>query len=98
MITAEAALDNAVLEAARAVVSATPDHYARQTWANASARNRPQLVLLDQLIGAVEPVAAAIEDNAWDERQPIPADQAKRLAESLNSMADAITRAAMAPS
>ena len=96
MITSEASLDNAVLDAARAAIDATPDHYARTTWASASARNRPLLLLLDSLIGAAEPVAAACEDNAWDEGYAIPADQAKRLAESLNRMADAITRAAMA--
>lgn len=94
---AEGALADAVLQAAREVVANTPDHYARQVWATAGAKNLPLLVLLDQLVGACEPVAGAIADNAWDDTQPIPADGAKRLAEELHRMADTITAAAAAP-
>jgi hypothetical protein len=53
--------------------------------------------LLDQLIGAIEPVAAAIADNAWDDALPVPAASAKGLAEALYRIAGTITTAAAAP-
>lgn len=100
-ITAEGALSDQVLQAARALVQeytrTLPVYYGRDPWAACGAKNPPLLTLLDQLIGACEPLAAAIADNAWDDCLPVPADGAKRLADALHKIADAITAAAAAP-
>ena len=96
-ITPEGALADLVLQAARDTIARHPDHYASQAWSGAGAKNLPLLILLDQLIGAAEPVAGAVADNAWDDNQPIPQAGAKRLAESLHRLADTITAAAAAP-
>lgn len=100
-ITAEAALSDAVLQAARTVVerhSTQFDVYpCGNPWAGCGAKNPPLLTLLDQLIGAMEPVANAIADNAWDDCLPIPAASAKGLAQELHRIADTISAAASAP-
>jgi len=97
-ITAEGALSDDVLQAARAVV----EQHAKQfevypcgnPWAGCGVKNPPLLTLLDQLIGAMEPVADAIADNCWDDCLPIPAAGAKGLAQALNRMADLLTASA----
>jgi len=96
---ADGALADEVLQAARAVLEqhSFPVYTGIDPWANCGAKNPPLLTLLDQLIGACEPLAAAIADNAWDDCLPIPADGAKRLAENLHRLADVITNAAAAP-
>jgi hypothetical protein len=98
-IAAEGALSDAVLQAARAVVEQHPYtvYSCGDPWAGSGVKNPPLLTLLDQLIGAMEPVAAAIADNAWDDHLPIPAAGAKGLAEALHRLADTITAAAAAP-
>jgi hypothetical protein len=100
-IACEGALSGEILEAARALVdrAITNGHaYAPgEGWHNCGAKNPPLLTLLDMLIGAAEPIANAIADNAWDDMHPIPADGAKGLAQRLHRMADAITAAASAP-
>lgn len=97
-ITAEGALSDDVLQAARAVVeryaAAFPVYTSTNPWAGCGVKNPPLLTLLDQLIGAMEPVAAAIADNCWDDCLPIPADGAKRLAGDLHRIADVISAAA----
>jgi len=97
-ITAEGALSDDVLQAARAVVeryAATfPVYTGTSPWAGCGIKNPPLLTLLDQLIGAMEPVAAAIADNATDDCLPVPLAGAKRLAEDLHRIADLITAAA----
>jgi hypothetical protein len=97
---ADGALADEVLQAARAVLEqhSFPVYYGTDPWAGCGIKNPPLLTLLDQLIGAMEPVAAAIADNAWDDCLPIPADGAKGLAEALHKIADTITAAASAPS
>ena len=97
MIAADGALADDVLQAARVVVE---QHAARyevypviNPWTSCGVKNPPLLTLLDQLIGACKPVAAAIQENAWDDCLPVPADGAKRLAESLHRIADVITAA-----
>ena len=96
---AEGALADDVLQAARAVVEQHPYtiYPCGNPWAGAGTKNQPLLTLLDQLIGACEPVAAAIADNAWDDTCPVPADSAKGLADALHRIADTITAAAAAP-
>jgi hypothetical protein len=100
-IAAEGALSDEILQAARALVErsiARGHAYAPgYSWSNCGAKNPPLLTLLDMLIGACEPVAAAIADNAWDDCLPIPQAGAKGLAEALHRMADTITAAASAP-
>jgi hypothetical protein len=99
-IAAEGALSDDVLQAARAVVEAYPfSVYATGTdpWRGCGPKNLPLLILLDQLIGAIEPVAAAIADNAWDDCLPVPAAGAKGLAEALHRIAGTLTAATAAP-
>lgn len=100
-ITAEGALSDDVLQAARTVVeryaAVFPVYTGTDPWANCGAKNPPLLALLDQLIGACEPLAAAIADNAWDDCLPVPLAGANRLAENLHRLADVITNAAAAP-
>jgi hypothetical protein len=97
-ITAEAGLSDEVLQAARTVVeryaASFPVYTGSDPWAGCGVKNPPLLTLLDQLIGAMEPVAAAIADNAFDDCLPVPAAGAKRLAEDLHRIADLITAAA----
>jgi len=98
-IEAEGALADEVLRAARQVVerySAQFPVYNRDPWQGCGVKNPPLLTLLDQLIGAAEPVAAAIADNCWDDCLPVPA-AAKGMAEALHKLADTITAAAAAP-
>lgn len=99
VITADAALADDVLQAAREIVErhCFPVYYGADPWAGAGVKNPPLLTLLDMLIGAAEPVAAAIADNAWDDSLPIPAAGAKGLADALHRLADTITAAAAAP-
>lgn len=97
-ITAESALSDQILQAGRATVQeytrTLSVYYGSDPWAACGVKNPPLLTLLDHLIGACEPVANAIADNAWDDGLPVPADGAKHLAESLHRIADTITRAA----
>ena len=101
VIAAEGALSDEILQAARALVDRAISNghaYAPgQGWASCGVKNPPLLTLLDMLIGAMEPTAAAIADNAWDDYLPIPADGAKALADALHRIADTITAAASAP-
>ena len=96
---AEGALADDVLQAARAVVEQHrfTVYPCGDPWAGCGSKNPPLLTLLDQLVGAMEPVAAAIADNAWDDCLPIPAAGAKGLADALHRIADTITAAAAAP-
>lgn len=95
-ITADSSDD--VLQAARAAVAARPAHaHPGTAWRGCGAKNLPLLILLDGLVGAAQPVAAAVADNAWDDTAPIPWADAKRLAEDLHRLADTITAAAAAP-
>ena len=99
-IEAEGALADDVLQAARQVVerySAQFPVYNRDPWQGCGVKNPPLLTLLDQLIGAAEPVAAAIADNSWDDCLPVPADKAKGMADALHRLAETITAAAAAP-
>ncbi len=96
-INAEAALSDEILQAARGIVERNDSYFERQSWSGAGKKNLPLLILLDYLIGACEPLANAVADNAWDDTCPIPADGAKRLAEDLHRIADTISAAAAAP-
>ena len=97
---ADGALADDVLQAARTVVEQHRHNVypGGDPWAGCGIKNPPLLTLLDQLIGAMEPVAGAIADNAWDDCLPVPAAGAKGLADALHRIADTITAAASAPS
>ena len=66
-IGAESALSDEILQAARAIVeqrTAQGHVFAYgYGWANCGIKNPPLLTLLDQLVGACEPVANAIADK-----------------------------------
>ena len=100
-VAAEGALSDEILQAARTLVErsiANGHVYAPgYGWHNCGVKNPPLLTLLDMLIGACEPVAAAIAGNACDDCLPVPADGAKGLAEALHKIADTLTAAASAP-
>lgn len=97
-VECEGALADAVLQAARAAVASYPwPAYTVNPWKGCGVKNPPLLTLLDQLIGAAEPVAAAIADNCWDDSLPIPGAMARGMAEALHHLADTITAAAAAP-
>jgi hypothetical protein len=99
-VSAEGALADDVLQAAREVVSRYRHSiypHGCEPWHGSGPKNEPLLTLLDQLISACEPVAAAIADNAWDDCLPVPAAGAKGLTEALHRIADTITAAASAP-
>lgn len=97
-IECEGALDDAVLQAARQAVANYPGNpYGRNPWAGCGVKNPPLLTLLDGLIGAAEPVAAAIADNCCDDSLSIPVASAKDMAERLHRLADTITAAAATP-
>ena len=84
----------AILTAAREITTAAPIPAA---WQQCGIKNAPLLTLVDQLVGALEPVAAAIADNACDDCMPIPADAANALAERVRRIAGSIDVAATAP-
>lgn len=106
-VAAEGALSDKILQAARAIVerdmanpgrySCSPYAYGCNPWKDCGIKNPPLLTLLDMLLGAVEPVANAIADNAWDEKRPVSSAAAKDLAEHLHRIADTLTAAASAP-
>lgn len=82
MPSCDAAMSDAVLQAARA---AMPANLASQ-FADPSVltvvgeKNRPLVPLLMALLDAATAVAKAIEDNAWDDHLPIPRELANALA------------------
>mgnify|MGYP006266351607 CR=1 FL=1 len=100
-IEAEGALSDLVLSAAREIVdrhvAEHPAYPGGNPWRGCGVKNPPLLTLLDQLIGAAEPVANAIADNCWDDCLPVPSEGAKRLADALHRIANTITVATAAP-
>ena len=97
-ITAEAALSDQILQAARAIVvrhqASLPVYYGSDPWAGCGVKNPPLLTLLDQLVGACEPVANAIADNCNDDDAPLPFDGAKNLAQAFHAIGDIISACA----
>lgn len=99
-IQAEGGLADDVLQAARKVVeqysSKFPVYGYSDPWQGCGAKNQPLLTLLDQLICAIEPVAAAVADNAWDDGCPLSATAAKGLIEALHRVTNTIASARVA--
>lgn len=100
-ISTEDALSDIILQSARTVIEQYAEksslYYQSSRWNDCHIKNLPLLILLDQLIGACAPVAAAIADNAWDNCQPISSASSEYLISSLRRIIDDITAAASAP-
>lgn len=69
----EAVLSDLVLQAARAALPKDSGRWFADTrpFASAGPRNEPLLPLLIALLDATKTVAAAVADNAFDERKPV---------------------------
>lgn len=99
-IEAEGALSDDVLQAARNVVETYREQfeiYADNPWQGCGLKNEPLLTLLDQLIGAMEPVVNAIADNCWDDYLPVPSAGALGLVKALDRIASTLSIASAAP-
>lgn len=81
----EAAMSDAVLQAARAAMPADPARWFADPKVITSlpVKQRPLVPLLMALLDASESVARAIDDNAWDDGSPTD----RRLAEELANQA-----------
>lgn len=81
-IECDAAMSDAVLQAARAAMPADPakhfllPHAIRQL----PAKQQPLVPLLMALLDAAEAVAKAVDDNAWDDSQPLERSMAEEIA------------------
>ena len=91
----DAALSDAVLQAARQAIPA--DWHRLITLPPTSERNRPLMTLLIGLLNATRTVAASVADNAWDESHPIDAQLARALAKQALKVSDDITNATHCP-
>lgn len=98
LLQAEGGLADDVLQSAQHIVNRHTEKFTvygySSPWDKCSPENQHLLTLLDQLIGAIEPVANEIADNAWDEQSPVPKDGAKGLADALRKVADIVESSA----
>ena len=90
-----AALSDLVLRAARAVIPAHVDSL--MPLPDCGPLNRPLLPLLVALLDAAKVTADAINDNAWDSGQPLPAELTQELVSVAKQTRAAIINAAGAP-
>lgn len=94
----EGALSDLVLQAARTVVTSHPDWaYTGNPWKACSVKNQPLLTLLDCLIDAATAVATAINDNAWDDSNPVPAVIAHAFAKEAGAIGSHLIGASQCP-
>jgi hypothetical protein len=98
-LSCDAAMSDAVLQAARAAMPTDP---ARQfadpsVISRLSIKQQPLLPLLMALLDSAEAVAAAIADNAWDDSQPIDRGIAEGLAGQAYRLGADITNATQCP-
>lgn len=97
-VNCEAAMSDAVLQAARAAMPADPathfllPHAIRQL----PAKQLPLVPLLMALLDAAEAVAKAIDDNAWDDGAPINRSLAEELANQAYRLGAVVTNASTA--
>jgi aryl-alcohol dehydrogenase-like predicted oxidoreductase len=59
-------------------------------------RQRPSADRFEDLLCEIEPIARAIDDNAWDEGQPLPAAVAHAWLKQIEGIRQAITNATAA--
>jgi hypothetical protein len=99
----EAAMSEAVLQAATAAMPADPLRWMADADAIRAlgAKNEPLIPLLMALLDSAQVVAAAIADNAWDDSLPLTkelsrglADQAVRISTDILNGADCPNAAA----
>ena len=90
-----AALSDLVLNAARAAIPAHVDSL--MPLPDCGSLNRPLLPLLVALLDAAKVTADAINDNAWDSGQPLPAELTQELVSVAKQTRSAIINAAGAP-
>jgi hypothetical protein len=90
-----AALSDLVLQAARAAIPAHVDSL--MPLPDCGPLNRPLMPLLVALLDAAKVTASAINDNAWDSGQPIPAELTLELVGIAASLQQEIASAAHAP-
>ena len=94
-INCDGALSDLILQAAR---QAIPGHVDRLiTLPDSGRRNNPILPLLVGLLDAVEQVAQAVADNAWDESRPLNRELMSDLARQSRAIASAIETASACP-
>ena len=88
-------LSDLVLRAARAVIPANVDLL--MPTPDCGPLNQPLLPLLVALLDAAKVTADAINDNAWDSGQPIPAELRQELESLAVQIQLAVVSAADAP-
>ena len=93
----DAALSDAVLQAARAVIPADWERWWRAAMPSNGIRNKPLIPLLTSLLDATQTVAAAVADNAWDESHPIDKELARDLAKQALKISDDLINATQCP-
>lgn len=91
----DAALSDAVLQAARQAIPA--DWQRLIILPPTSERNRPLMALLVGLLDATQTVAASVADNAWDESHPIDKELARDLAKQALKVSDDLINATQCP-
>ena len=95
----QAAMSDAVLQAARAAMPADPcRQFADPTViSKLHEKQRPLVPLLMALIDSAEAVANAIADNAWDDSRPVDRRLAEDLANQCYRLGADITNATQCP-
>lgn len=95
----DAAMSDAVLQAARAAMPANPAmHYLLpQAVEQLAIKQQPLIPLLMALLDAAQSTAKAIADNAWDDSLPLAQSLADELAKQCRAIADDITNATQCP-
>lgn len=98
-ITCEAAMSDAVLNAARAAMPADPARWFADSTVitRLPAKQQPLLPLLMALLDSAESVARAIADNAWDDSAPVDRCMAEELANQAYRLGADITNATQCP-
>lgn len=98
-IECEAAMSDAVLQAARAAMPADPARWFADPTCitRLPEKQRPLLPLLIALLDAAEATAKAIADNAWDDSAPVERAMAEGLASQAYRLGADITNATQCP-
>lgn len=87
----EAALSDAVLQAARDAITKLGDPYTWIQVADPGPVNRPLLPLLMALLDAAEATANAVAENSWEAPEPAERELAVDLARQCGTIARVIT-------
>lgn len=86
----EAALSDAVLQAARDAITKLGDPYTWIQVTDPGPVNRPLLPLLVALLDAAEATANAVGDNCWDTERPIDTNLGRDLGQQCGRIASVI--------